>query len=472
MRICGMGSATHQLRAIPSVDRLLGDLDGVVPRPLVVRAVRELLREVRESGDVPGYEVLLEQAQNAIHALSRARLQPVINGTGISLHTNLGRSPLSTGAVDAMAAVAGGYSNLELDLANGKRGRRGAYLEQCFSVLTGSEAALVVNNCAAALWLVLNQLIRGERSEVLISRGELVQIGGGFRIPDILESSGARLREVGTTNRTTFEDYERALSERTALILVVHRSNFFMEGFVASPDLSALSKLAKKWGIPLVYDQGSGAMVGTEGIPGVGHEVTVAESLEQGASLTCFSGDKLLGGPQAGIICGRRELVAALRRNPLCRALRCDKLVLSALQATVESYLIASTGAGKLSAEGMSATVPLFQALDVAPDELNRRAEAICVALQDTDWRVDRIETENEVGGGTLPQSRVPSVALAFRWPSCRVEDLAKRFREGTPPLVGYVEEDAFVVDLRTVFESQDRDIVDHFQRFAAAWEA
>ena len=347
------------LRDIPSVDRVLRELGDVgLPRPVVTAVVRRTIAAERgqrtHGGD--GSDVVAT-ARAAVDDLRRTRLTPVINGTGILIHTNLGRSPLASPVVDAVVAAAAGYSNLEIDLTTGARGGRAAYLDQALAVLCGAAAATVVNNCAAALVLTLRSLVTPDKPEVIVSRGQLVQIGGGFRVPDVLAASGAVLREVGTTNRTTAADYAAAIGARTAMLLAVHRGNFYMAGFVADPTPAELSTIAKQHGIPFMVDLGTGAVFDVQQLlqqspaapPRVApsdeddlppeHEPTPAELFAGGADVVCFSGDKLLGGPQAGVLAGRADLIAAMKREPLLRALRCDKLVLSALQATVDLHL-------------------------------------------------------------------------------------------------------------------------------------
>jgi L-seryl-tRNA(Ser) seleniumtransferase len=328
------------LRAIPAVEKVLQSLGPAeLPRPAVVAVVRRVLATLRSEKVIPDFDAVLARIRGALDDLRRSKIQPVINGTGIIVHTNLGRSPLGPAVVATLASIAANYNNLEYDLTGGERGSRAAYLEHNLALLCGAEAATVVNNCAAALILILRHFAGGERNEVILSRGELVQIGGGFRIPDILEASGARLREIGTTNKTALADYAKAIGSRTALILKVHRSNFFMSGFVESPSTEDIAALARKRRIPFVEDLGSGAMVATEKLAAIEHEPTPAEVLKRGVDLVCCSGDKLLGGPQAGLIAGRAKFVAALKREPFFRALRCDKLILAALQTTVDNYL-------------------------------------------------------------------------------------------------------------------------------------
>jgi len=328
-----------QLRSIPAVEKVLQKLGETnLPRPAVVAVVRRELAALRTAKTIPDFESVVAQIRSTLHALRSSRLQPLINGTGIIAHTNFGRSPLSCPVIEKLTAIAGSYNNLEYDLTSGARGGRAAYLEHNLALLCGAEAATVVNNNAAALVLILRHFTSAQRKEVVISRGELVQIGGGFRIPDILEASGATLREVGTTNKTSLSDYARVIGKQTALLLKVHRSNFFMGGFVDSPAPEALAALAKKKHVPFVEDLGSGAVMETQQVAGLEHEPTPAEVLRRGVNLVCFSGDKLLGGPQAGIIAGGAQLVAALKRDQFFRALRCDKLIFAALEATVSRY--------------------------------------------------------------------------------------------------------------------------------------
>ncbi|PYL55838.1 MAG: L-seryl-tRNA(Sec) selenium transferase, partial [Verrucomicrobia bacterium] len=332
-------------RAIPAVNKILDSLGEQaspartdLPRPLIVDVVREELAQIRRQREIPEFDAVVDLVRDALEKLRASRIQPVINGTGIVVHTNLGRSPLPQGAGEVLRNVASSYNNIELDLGSGDRGDRAGYLERALAVLCQAEAATIVNNCAAALVLIVRHFVQ-KKNEVIISRGELTQIGGGFRIGEILESSGVKLREVGATNKTTLSDYARAIGKQTALILKVHRSNFFMSGFVESPSTLELAALAQKKRVPFVEDLGSGAMIATEEIGLHHHEPTPAESLKGGADLVCFSGDKLFGGPQAGIIAGKKRLIAALKSEPLFRALRCDKLVFAALQTTVDLHL-------------------------------------------------------------------------------------------------------------------------------------
>lgn len=427
---------TARLRAIPSVEKLLQSLGSVdLPRPIVVALVRRELAALRKGKRVPPFATIFLQLRTLLDDLRLARIQPVINGTGVIIHTNLGRSPLAEQAVRSLTQVGSGYSNLELDLVSGARGKRANYVEQSLALACRAESATVVNNCAAALVLILRHFTK-EKPEVVISRGELIQIGGGFRIPEILEASGARLREIGTTNRTTLNDYARAVGRETAMILKVHRSNFFMRGFVESAETAALAQLARKKRIPFVEDLGSGALIATEP-----REPTPGESLRAGVDLVCFSGDKLFGGPQAGIIAGKARFVAALKREPFYRALRCDKLVLSALQATVELFL-----------SGGESDVPVIAMMRLPNEQLRKRAGKIAAQLGGLPITIGT--GTSQIGGGTLPQAAIPSVTLELP------EEFATRLRRGTPPILGYIERGKLKLDLRTVLPAEDAQLV------------
>ena len=451
-------------RAIPSVDRLLHAIaPSDLPRPFVVHVLRQQLAALRTSTTIPDFDTIVADLDQTLAARARQRLQPVVNGTGILAHTNLGRAPLSLTALATLGSVAGGYSNLELDLESGERGPRAAYLEQSIALATGAPAATVVNNCAAALVLILRHFTAGPRKEVVISRGELVQIGGGFRIPDILESSGARLREVGTTNQTTLDDYAQAISSHTALILRVHRSNFFMEGFVHSPSIADLARLARERapdfgpeGLPLVDDLGSGAWVDLAELASLDHEPQPHESIQAGADLVCFSGDKLLGGPQAGLIVGQTDRIGTLKKDPFFRALRCDKLVFAALQATVESYLHARTTRDAPPPEG----IPMLDLMRIPLETLRNRGESILARLRTLAIQVTLGEGHSQIGGGVCPRSHLPSVTLIMRPHNQSVETLSRRLRQHPTPILGFIANDAVQIDLRTVFPHQDEILV------------
>jgi L-seryl-tRNA(Ser) seleniumtransferase len=443
---------SSRLRAIPSVEKILQALgDTGLPRPALVAVTRRELAALRAKKRIPEFEVVLVQVRNAAVELLRTRLQPVINGTGVIIHTNLGRAPFAPVAVEAVKTVAAHYNNLEYDLARGARGGRATYLDHNLAVLCQAEGAAVVNNCAAALVLLVRHFATPTRPEVVISRGELVQIGGGFRIPEILESSGATLREIGTTNKTTLSDYSRAIGPRTGLVLKVHRSNFFMEGFVESPRTAEIARMVCGRRVPFVEDLGSGAVTATESVPGLAHEPTPSEVLRDGVSLVCFSGDKLLGGPQAGVIAGKGRWVAALKRDPLFRALRCDKLVLSAMQATVDLYL-----------QGDAAVpigVPVFEMARVSPADLRVRASAIIQQFAGLPVQASVGLGAGQIGGGALPRSVLPSVSIELRPAELSAEELSRRLRAGSPPVIGYVQGGRLKLDLRTVFPAQDTEL-------------
>lgn len=441
----------HARRQIPAVGRIfdaLGRCD--LPRPVVVDAIRRKLSEIRATKDVPDFESIVVLVRRSIEELGAGRLQPIINGTGILIHTNFGRAPLASEAIRALKKIGSGYSNLEYDLTTGARGQRGSYIENALALLCEAEAATVVNNCAAALVLIVRHFTK-KKTDVVISRGELVQIGGGFRISEIIEATGAKLREVGATNKTIAEDYARAIGPNTAMILKVHHSNFFMSGFVESPLSEEISVLARKKRIPFVEDLGSGATIATEQLGIADHEPTPGEVLKNGVDLVCFSGDKLFGGTQAGIIAGKKKFVTALKREPLFRALRCDKLCLAALQATVDLHLNQQPG-----------VVPTLGLLQISEDELRARAKSICHQLsqQSCNLQVSVGSSVAKVGGGTLPKSKMPSVTIEIVPANCSPLQFACRLRKATPPVVGYVANDCFKLDVRTIFPEQDDLVV------------
>ena len=441
-----MAKTNPTLRAIPGVDTLLEAVaDCPLPRPLVVNTIRAELAAIRNAENIPDADAITETIRQRLDDLALSRLQPVINGTGVVVHTNLGRAPIAP-------PTNTGYTNLEIDLTTGRRGKRAAYVEQCLAELCGAEAAMVTNNCAAALVLIVRQLT-ATKKEVVISRGELVQIGGGFRIPDILETSDAVLREIGTTNRTNLEDYVKAICADTGLLLKVHRCNFFMDGFVASPNRRELAVLARKKRVPFVEDLGSGVLLPTEDWAEGHHETTPREVLKAGTDLVCFSGDKMLGGPQAGIIAGKTKHIAALKKHPFFRALRCDKLILTALQDAAETYL---------RAEGES--LPLNQALQADPTTLKRRANKLAKALADLPLQVTVREGASQVGGGALPQATLPSITLDLVPDDMALREFATRLRRAALPVIGVIQGQRFRLDLRTVFPEQDKALTQSIQ--------
>jgi L-seryl-tRNA(Ser) seleniumtransferase len=439
-------------RQIPAVGRVLDALGYFdLPRPVVVDLIRRKLSRIRAGKQVPDFQSIVALVRRSLAELRASRLQPIINGTGIVIHTNFGRAPLASEAIRALNEIGSGYLNLEYDLVTAERGRRGSYIENALALLSGAEAATVVNNCAAALVLIVQHFTR-TKTDVVISRGELVQIGGGFRIGEIIEAAGAKVREVGATNKTTLDDYARALGSKPAMILKVHRSNFFMSGFVESPMSEEISALARRNRIPFVEDLGSGATVATEQFGMADHEPTPAEALKSGVDLVCFSGDKLFGGPQAGIILGKKRLIGALKREPLFRALRCDKLCLAALQATVDLHLNQWTN-----------KIPTLALLQIPEDELRARAAAICDQLSKkcSGLQIAIGRSAAKAGGGTLPKSTMSSVTIEVVLRSCSLAEFADRLRKSTPPLIGYIANGRFKLDLRTIFPQQDNLVVD-----------
>ncbi len=435
------------LRSLPAVDQLLQA--GPAPewiatygRPLTLQALRTALEEIRSEfatgAAVPGTVEILHRAHGQLLAWTAPSLVPVINATGVILHTNLGRAPLSADAMRAIQEVACGYSNLEFDLDKGQRGSRLVHAELLLRQLTGAEAALVVNNNAAAVLLVLSALAK--RRSVLIARTQLVEIGGGFRIPEVMQQSGARLVEIGATNRVHLADYENALEAApVGLVMRAHRSNFRIVGFTTEPDLGEIVQAAHQRGVPVVDDLGSGALLDTARY-GMGHEPTVGELLASGADLVCFSGDKLLGGPQAGIIIGKTELVAKLKKHPLARALRADKLCLAGLSATLAHYL----------KDEAKSQVPIWRMISASPENLQQRAQAWMALL----GQGEVIPTLSTVGGGSLPDESLPTFALALNQRS--PNRFLERLRRFTPPIIARLENDRILFDPRTVLPEED----------------
>ena len=431
--------------SLPAVGTLLNEpayaeLVGTYGRARVVDAIRDQIAAERDGkASTDGDRPRLVEAR--LRALVAPKLRHVINATGVILHTNLGRAPLSAAAIEALA-VAAGYSNLELDIATGRRGERASLITGLLTSLFGSEAALVVNNNAAAILLALTALSKGK--EVIVSRGQLVEIGGSFRMPDVMRLSGARMIEVGTTNRTRASDYEEAITPRTAALLRVHTSNFRVTGFTETASLAQMAEVARRHSLLLIDDLGSGA---TEPI---GDEPTIAESIEH-ADLVTFSGDKLLGGPQAGIVLGRGDSGAAaakkMSRHPLARAVRVDKLTLAALEATLRERLI-----GKVDA------IPVERMLRLPAADLRRRVASWSVKLADRDVETKVIEGVSAVGGGSLPEHSIPTFLLALKGPASR---LAAALRHGDPPVIARIEADACCIDPRTVLRGEDEILID-----------
>jgi L-seryl-tRNA(Ser) seleniumtransferase len=451
---------TSSLRNIPSIEQLrrrpgIAALESQYGHHAIVEALREAADVVRSA---LGEGAVVEDTAAAIEQGAMERLQqrfafslrPVINGTGVIIHTNLGRAPLSTAAAARVSEVASGYSNLEYDVEPGRRGSRNVHAERLIRRLAGAEAACVVNNNAAATLVTLAALASGR--EVLVSRGELVEIGGGFRVPDVMSQSGAILREVGTTNRTRATDYAAAISERTALILRVHPSNFRMEGFTERPTLQDLVALARRFNLPLVDDLGSGYLGGEH--PALRDEPAVRPAIQAGADVVMFSGDKLLGGPQAGIIAGRKDLVDTIGRHPLMRALRVDKMTYAALEATLQAY-----------AADRTLDVPVMRMITASPGEIEARATRLIATLTGRELSAQIVDGVSTIGGGSAPGSQVPTRLVQLTHRSLTAAALDQRLRSLDPPLIARIENDRLVIDLRTVLPSQDVVVATLFQR-------
>lgn len=452
------------LRSLPNVDRLvqavMAATGSALPRDLVVKAARAELDTLRSMvrydetiTELPRFEELVARLVANLTLLTTPSLRSVINASGVILQTNLGRAPLSTAALAAMCRVGQGYSNLEYDLAAGERGSRSVHLEGLLQTLTGAEAALVVNNNAAAIYLALIALASGR--EVIVSRGQAVEIGGGFRIPDVLRQSGATLVEVGTTNRTYARDYAAAISDHTALIMRIHTSNFRLVGFVYETPLSELVAVGRVRNVAILDDLGSGSLLPTQNY-GLHAEPTVQESVAAGADLITFSGDKLLGGPQAGLIVGKAALVDRLRRHPLARALRVDKSTIAGVEATLQAYL-----RGRAHEE-----IPVWRMITAAPTQLRERAERIVARLVSVGMHGEVALCESAVGGGALPGETLASVAVALPLASgAAAEYIATALRNGTPAVVARITDNRLLCDLRTVLPEEDDRLVQQLER-------
>ncbi len=445
--------AVHELLQHPRLQECLKNFH----KELIVEAIRLILKQKRDEilkGNLPlriDQEDLIPIIEKEIQRISRPHLRPVINATGVVLHTNLGRAPLGQEVLNNISFVAQGYSNLEFDLQLGERGSRYTHVEELLRKISGAEAALVVNNNAAAVFLALNTLAEGK--EVVVSRGELVEIGGSFRMPDVMKKSGAVLREVGTTNRTHLYDYEQALSDKTALLLKVHTSNFRILGFTAEVSLKDLVKLARTKDLPVMKDLGSGCLIDLSqyGLP---KEPTVQEVLEAGADLVTFSGDKLLGGPQAGIILGKKKFVDLIKNNPLNRAVRIDKLTLAGLEVTLRVYL---------SPEKALAQIPVLKMLTCPEAELKKRAKRLSRQIAQDLTALCQTEIKKEdspVGGGALPLYHLPSYVIAIRPNYISVSEMEKRLRIQEPPIIARMKEDQILLDLRTIAEEEEKDLL------------
>ena len=458
-------------RQIPAVDLLLSrpaiaSWIACTSHEFVVTEIQRLLQEIRDairsggSGSTVDVSpenleaVLVQKIQNRL----RPNLRTVINATGVILHTNLGRAPLSAAAQKSLSAFSAQYTNLEYDISSGHRSHRDKLMESLLGEVLRCEAAIVVNNNAAAVYLILNTLAAGK--EVIVSRGELVEIGGSFRIPDILARSGALLREVGTTNKTHLSDYQNAIGPNTALLLRVHPSNYRMFGFTERPGLTELVELSRNAGVPLVEDIGSGCLLDLKPY-GISDEPIVQDTLSAGADLVCFSCDKLLGGPQAGIIAGTRALVDPIRRNPLMRTYRVEKLIYGALEATIGSYRF-----GKATVE-----VPIMRMISMTSQELRKRAQSFLRRLRSRlggDVRVRLLDGNSVVGGGSCPECRLPTTLVALESRTVRPNAVESRLRLQDPPIILRLEEDRVLIDLRTVFPSQEPALIDGLQKAVA----
>jgi L-seryl-tRNA(Ser) seleniumtransferase len=451
-----MSEQENSLRHVPSVDQLLRteaarELRGLVGIKRLTNIARAVTAEIRSSirtdrefleSNGNQAELLLAEAVKRMEASARresqAGIRPVINATGVLLHTNLGRAPLSEAARAAIDEAAR-YCSVEYDLEVGVRGKRGARVESLLKDLTGAEDALVVNNCAAAALLILT-VLAGD-GETIVSRGELVEIGGDFRVPDVMAGSGTRMVEVGTTNRTRLEDYRRAIGPNTRLIMRVHPSNYRIVGFASSPAVAELASLARESGLPLYEDAGSGQLIDL----GIFDEPIVREIVERGVDVVSFSGDKLLGSVQAGLIVGRREIVSRLRKHPLYRALRSDKIRLAALEATLVSH----------QKEVADVEVPVIQMLSLSVEEVEQRAKGVIEGLDGNSVKFELIGGESTLGGGAGPTSNVPTTLIAITHPERSAQDIEHQLRTSAPPVISRISEGKVLLDLRTVFQDQ-----------------
>lgn len=448
-------AATQLLRELPSVDRLLGtdagqQLVSSFGRSLTVDGLRQVLADSRRlilSGVemAVGIDAILGQTEKLLFFQLRPTLRPLINATGVIVHTNLGRALMSEASVEAVASAARNYSNLEYDLEMGDRGSRSVHAERLLRLLTGAEAAHAVNNNAAAVLLMLSALCKD--NEVLISRGQLIEIGGGFRVPDVMAQSGAKLVEVGTTNRTHVRDYVEAIGSETAAILVAHHSNFQIVGFTSEPTLKELADIAHQNDILLLYDQGSG-LVRDAAAHGLERELTVQDALQAGADIVAFSGDKLLGGPQAGVLCGRDALITTIKRHPLARAVRADKMCLAALSETLRAHVT----------ERAEREIPVWRMIAASQEEMRLRAERWSLRIRAAGIAVSLLEGQSTVGGGSLPGSVLPTWLVAVS--GANVVELEKALRDAETPVIGRIAEDRLLLDPRTVPVEQEESLL------------
>jgi L-seryl-tRNA(Ser) seleniumtransferase len=467
------GETTEILfRRLPSIGKLLNqpefrELVCEFSRELVVRSATGILDQIRS--ELSSGELGLSKLEARLAGLSgqiRAQLdaslspslRPVINGTGVVVFTNAGRAPIQESVIHELASTAGRYSNLEYDLESGGRGHRDIHFESRVVRLLGCEAATVCNNAAAALLLILNTLASGRK--VLVSRGELIEIGGSFRLPSIMEKSGAVLREVGTTNKTRGRDYAEAIDDETALILRVHPSNYQIVGYALRPALDELVEIAQSRGIPLVHDAGSGYLFPT-GHPALAREPVIAESLKAGSDIVCFSGDKLMGGPQAGLIVGRKKLIEQVRRNPLMRAMRVDKLIYSALELTLKEYELGR----------FQETIPVWKFLSLPVDQVRRRAEQLALNCAVPGLEIELADGFSLAGGGSAPDEQIPTCLIALHSDKLSANEIELRLRRFRVPILCRIEEDRVLIDLRTVFPDQDELIREALRTLDASRE-
>lgn len=439
---------------LPQVDKILRhplliECQERYQRGVVVKIVRNTLATLREKGTSIGEDELAAKIVGEMNALASPSMKKVINGTGVVLNTNLGRAPLSAEYIDALKSVASGYCNLEYDLVAGKRGKRSSRVQQLLKVLTGAESAIAVNNNAAALVLTVNCFALAK--EVIVSRGELIEIGGSFRLPDVIESAGGILREVGTTNKTRLADYEKAISERTGLIMRCHRSNFEVKGFTEQPDLSELVKLCSKHQIPFVEDLGSGALANMADF-GLAEEPTVEDAIVADCDLVTFSGDKLLGGPQAGLIAGRKALVDKLASHPLYRALRLDKVSLFLLEQTLRSYLL----------KRPQDALPALALIAAEPEHIKMRVENFLVnaSKELTSLHVELAQTQSAIGGGSMPGQEKMSYGIRLRTTEVSAQELAIALRRLKLPVVALLREEEAIIDFRTIQVCEETDLL------------
>ena len=459
------------LRQLPAIGTLLEeekikDLEMSYPHSVIVEAAAQVVQSIRETilqdGEIEGTDSLNQvdsivgQVIAKVVEKTRPHLQRVVNATGIVLHTNLGRAVLAPSAVKAINDVAGNYSNLELDLETGERGTRYSHIEDLLCRLTGAEAGLVVNNNAAAVLLVLRALAKGK--EVVVSRGQLVEIGGSFRIPDVMAESGAALVEVGTTNKTHLGDYQNAVTGQTALLLKVHTSNYKIIGFTAEVSVTELVKLGREQQIPVFEDLGSGVLIDFCGF-GITHEPTIRESVAAGVDVVTCSGDKLFGGPQAGIIVGRRDIISQIKKNPLTRALRVDKFTLAAMEATLRLYLDAAKAV---------TSIPTLHMITMPREELYRRAQDMAGKLKAIiggKYTVEIIEGYSQVGGGALPEENIPTFLVSVNHLRITVNALEERLRKMHPPVLARIQKDRLLFDPRTLLDGDADQIVSHLEK-------